>query len=162
MGKENDYALGAVVRYGFHINIYKKFGLILGTSSQLMWDSHSYLTFKPGPHVIFPSATVGFVQNFKSDMRVSVLGEYAAAWLPFAKGMSESGNEMELAMIPDTFQFAMQLDKFVAPGRALSILIGMRVMPKSYEYSFEDQKFMNESVFCQAGMTWELGKDLTR
>jgi hypothetical protein len=156
------------LRYTFHMNLLKKFGLIVGTGSQFLYENQSYSGFVPGSSFVFPSLTTGVVQNFIADARVLLGVEYSGIWFPWMKTRETDGRVVTVGAVPDLWSVFLQLDKFQTRNRALSVSLGWKKIWNSCSVltSCRDDtlvgslKFENMSLFVQTGLTWQVGEEL--
>lgn len=144
---------GLALRYAFHLNLMSKFGLVMGTGAQFVYDTavHRefryvrqeastdvvYTDFHAGSSVVFPSILFGIVQNFLAETRVLLLAEYAAAWYPNMAvtvqsgargGVLGAGRRTVLAAIPDHVAVFAQLDVFRGRSWAFTGASGWRLV----------------------------------
>lgn len=161
---------GYSLTYAYHLNLIKKFGLVLGTGTSFQFDRHNYEGFYPGSEIKFPSVVVGFVQNFLSDTRASACAEYSALWYPWMSARNGQEPKVAIAAVPDTVSFYGQLDNFSSQNVALSVSMGWRVVwnacflgdCQTGSDSFSHLNFRNSGVFFQYGVNWQVGDELGR
>jgi hypothetical protein len=168
---------GLVLRYSFHLNLVRKFGLVLGTGVGTWWQNRTYEGFRPGSSVMFPSVLVGVVQNFLTDTRVSLLGEYSAHWYPSlsARGAPDVSDpkrpretRVTIAPIPDGISTFAQVDNFSRRNVAVSVAVGWRVISNellgkpSKNTLLGNSSFRSAGAFLGAGVTLILGDELGR
>jgi hypothetical protein len=168
---------GAVLRYSFHLNLVRKFGLVLGTALGAWYQNRTVEGFRPGSSFMFPSIVAGVVQNFRADTRAILLAEYSANWYPWmtaqgAPTSSEPGDgrntKVQLAPIPDAFSVLAQIDTFTGRSTAVSVALGWRVVSNellgkpSKNTLLGNSSFRNSGLFAGAGLTWVLGDELER
>ncbi len=168
---------GAVLRYSFHLNLVRKFGLVLGTALGAWYQNRTVEGFRPGSSFMFPSIVAGVVQNFRADTRAILLAEYSANWYPWmtaqgAPTSSEPGDgrntKVQLAPIPDAFSVLAQIDTFTGRSTAVSVALGWRVVSNellgkpSKNTLLGNSSFRSSGLFAGAGLTWVLGDELER
>lgn len=168
---------GLVLRYSFHLNLVRKFGLVLGTGVGAWFQNKTVEGFRPGSSFMFPSILAGVVQNFRADSRALLLAEYSANWYPWmtARGApvrmgagKSRDTKVDLAPIPDAFSVFAQVDTFTSRQAAVSVALGWRVVSNellgkpSKNTLLGNSSFRNAGLFAGAGLTWVLGDELER
>lgn len=160
---------GIGILYTFHINLIKKFGLVVGTSASVIYDNHEFSDFYPGPAINFPSLAAGFVQNFLSDVRMAFLVELSAAWFPGMTRKNQTGSRVVLSAVPDVIATSLAIDRFFSRNIALHTSVGWRGVydtsllgDNAAESLFNGLQFQNTGFFLKAGLTWQLAEDIAK
>lgn len=168
---------GAKLRYTFHLNLVRKFGMVLGTGVGAWYQDSSHGGFRPGSSFMFPSIVLGFVQNFEAQTRAVFAGEYSATWYPWlsTRGVPDRSDparpretRVELAPIPDTFTAFAQVDHFTRRNTALTASAGWKIVSQSLlgkpskSTLIGASDFRNKGFFVALGVTWTLGDELGR
>ena len=159
---------GLALRYAFHLALARKFGLVMGTGVQFLYDAKNYEGYTPGSVIGFPSILIGFVQNFASDWRLMFCGEYYASWFPKMSATNTAGTQAQLGGIPDNLSVFAEIDSFSKKTVALSGVIGYRLVALDFLGKSRTDSFLfrlnprDSGWFVQTGATWQLGDELGR
>ncbi len=158
---------GLGLRYSFHFNIYRTFGLLVGSGVQFLYENRNYSGFVPKSSFQFPSMIFGIVNNIDLKFRISAFGEYSANWYPMMLSKGEENKNIVLGAIPDHFAFFTQFDFFSRRNIAFSSALGWRrtctncvLQSNSSESILNRIHISNDGFFMQSGMTWQLGDEL--
>jgi hypothetical protein len=127
------YLPSMLVRYGFHINIRKKFGFIVGTSAGGYFETTNIQGFKPKSSVLFPSLGIGLVQWPEPTIRITGFAEYSALWYPGMKtraatgtNSSASSSDLDISSIADAALLSATFDWFAWKRSGVGVLFGWR------------------------------------
>lgn len=171
-----------VARYAFHFQILSKFGGVVGTETSISYetanigeDNPAVLCpeggFRPGPGFSFPSVMLGLVQNFQSDRRVMILGQYGSSWYPWMRTCGGKGKtNQRLAAMPHVVSLGLALDLFRSSSSAWTLGAGYRASfircvgtSASCEQNvqktgdLERLDLFAKGIWLQTGVSWLLG-----
>jgi hypothetical protein len=132
------YLPSILVRYGYHINIRKKFGFIVGTSTGGYFETTNISGFKPKSSVLFPSLGAGFVHWPETKLRFTVFGEYSALWYPgmavetSSKTTGDEAKSIDISSIADAALISVTADWYIWNRSGVGVIFGWRFVSDGF------------------------------
>lgn len=117
----------ASVNYGFHFQVYQRFGFVLGTAMHSVLDRTAHNGFSPSVGVLLPSILGGIVQSLGSDVRLLLTSELGLAWYPYSLWRVAGTQSTYEGGVLDQIAISSQLDWGLQKRNVFSLIAGWRL-----------------------------------